>query len=81
LGHDLEEDVMAHTETHKEKAKPTAPAFKKKQKPGPKEAVHQVRPAGPEGMRDKPRREWTPEDQAADESFPASDPPAANRFD
>jgi hypothetical protein len=73
---------MAHTETHKDKpAKPTAPAFKDKQKPGPEEADHQVRPAGPDGMRDKPKREWKKEDQASDESFPASDPPAANRFD
>jgi hypothetical protein len=58
-----------------------APAFKDKQKPGPKEADVQVRPAGPDGMREKPKREWTKEDQAVDESFPASDPPAANRFD
>ena len=35
----------------------------------------QVRPAGPEGMRDPPRRHWDKVDQAADESFPASDPP------
>ena len=58
-----------------------APAFRNKQKPGPKDADVQVRPAGPEAMRDKPRKDWKPEDQAADESFPASDPPAANRFD
>lgn len=31
-----------------------------------------VRPAGPEAMRDPPRR-WSPEDEASDESFPASD--------
>jgi hypothetical protein len=35
-----------------------------------------VRPAGPEAMRDPPRREWTKVDQASDESFPASDPPS-----
>lgn len=35
-----------------------------------------VRDAGPDAMRDKPKREWTREDQASDESFPASDPPA-----
>jgi uncharacterized membrane protein YebE (DUF533 family) len=34
-----------------------------------------VRDAGPEAMADKPQREWTPEDEASDESFPASDPP------
>ena len=35
-----------------------------------------VRDAGPEAMRDRTRREWTKEDEASDESFPASDPPA-----
>ncbi len=49
--------------------------------PGPKNGDVQVRSAGPEGMRSLVRREWTPTDEAADESFPASDPPAANRFD
>jgi NAD(P)-dependent dehydrogenase (short-subunit alcohol dehydrogenase family) len=34
-----------------------------------------VRAAGPDAMRDPPRREWTRVDQASDESFPASDPP------
>ena len=34
-----------------------------------------VRPAGAEAMRDPPRR-WTEADEDADESFPASDPPA-----
>ncbi len=65
----------------KGKAPGTAPAFKDRQKPGPKEAEVQIRPAGPEAMRDRPRRPWKPEDEASDESFPASDPPAANRFD
>jgi hypothetical protein len=58
-----------------------AAAFKDALKSGPKEADVQVRPAGPEGMRSKLRRSWTPTDEASDESFPASDPPAANRFD
>lgn len=34
-----------------------------------------VRPAGPEEMRDPPG-DWDEIDQASDESFPASDPPA-----
>ena len=38
--------------------------------------VHQVREAGPEAMRDKPVGSWDKTDQAVDESFPASDPPA-----
>jgi hypothetical protein len=33
------------------------------------------RPAGPESMRDPPET-WDKVDEAADESFPASDPPA-----
>lgn len=35
----------------------------------------QVRDAGRDAMRDKPA-EWTKTDEALDESFPASDPPA-----
>ncbi len=35
----------------------------------------ETRAAGPEAMRDPPR-EWENVDQASDESFPASDPPA-----
>jgi hypothetical protein len=34
-----------------------------------------VRPAGPEDMRDPPKR-WDKVDEQSDESFPASDPPA-----
>ncbi|MGN3974527.1 hypothetical protein [Tsuneonella sp. SYSU-LHT278] len=37
---------------------------------------HQVRDSGPEAMRDKPSRSWDKTDEASDESFPASDPPA-----
>lgn len=38
--------------------------------------THQVRSAGPDAMRDGAQREWDKADQASDESFPASDPPA-----
>ena len=37
---------------------------------------HQVRDSGPDAMRDKPSRSWDKTDEAVDESFPASDPPA-----
>lgn len=63
------------------KAQDQAAAFKNKETPGPVEDEVQVRPAGPENMRSQPEREWSKEDEAVDESFPASDPPAANRFD
>jgi len=43
--------------------------------PGPVE----VRNAGPAAMASNPP-EWDNIDQASDESFPASDPPSANRF-
>jgi hypothetical protein len=36
-----------------------------------------ARSAGPEAMRDPPK-DWEQVDQASDESFPASDPPAVN---
>lgn len=41
-----------------------------------KENFDQTRSAGPGGMRDEVRRDWDRVDQAADESFPSSDPPA-----
>lgn len=43
---------------------------------GNDENLVKVRDAGPHAMADPPKREWTREDQASDESFPASDPPA-----
>ncbi|HWK40690.1 MAG TPA: hypothetical protein VNR60_02055 [Croceibacterium sp.] len=50
------------------------PAFASGQRTG--ENFAKVRDAGPQAMADPPRDEWTPEDQASDESFPASDPPS-----
>ena len=43
----------------------------KKQTPPPKK----VRDAGPDAM-DNPPQRWNDVDEASDESFPASDPPA-----
>ena len=39
-----------------------------------------ARSAGPDSMRDPPK-EWEAADQASDESFPASDPPAVPHID
>ena len=45
--------------------------------PGPVGQSGSARSAGPEAMRDPPK-EWDPVDEAGDESFPASDPPAVS---
>ena len=45
--------------------------------PGPVGQSGAARSAGPEAMRDPPK-DWEKVDQAADESFPASDPPAVS---
>ena len=50
-----------------------APAIAGDEKPGPEDSPAQVRPAGKESVADKPE-EWTEQDEASDESFPASDP-------
>ena len=39
-------------------------------------AYGEGRPAGPESMRDPPKSYWDKVDEASDESFPDSDPPA-----
>jgi hypothetical protein len=64
-----------------EAGRKTAAALRGKELPAEPDSPVQVRPAGPEGMRSPPKSKWTKQDEAADESFPASDPPATNRFD
>jgi uncharacterized membrane protein YebE (DUF533 family) len=50
-----------------------APAFAGGQ---PSNRHTNVRDAGPDAMRDDTAKDWDKADQASDESFPASDPPA-----
>ena len=53
-----------------------APAHaRNRTEPGPAGQSGAGRSAGPEAMRDPPGK-WEKTDQASDESFPASDPPA-----
>ena len=49
-----------------------AAAMKGGKKPGPKDAPVQVRNAGKDALADKPSN-WDKQDEAVDESFPASD--------
>jgi uncharacterized membrane protein YebE (DUF533 family) len=54
-------------------AREGAPAFAGGQ---PDSGPQAVRDAGPDAMRDGNAADWSKTDQASDESFPASDPPA-----
>ena len=57
---------------------PEAPAHSDRPTtPGPAGQSGAARPAGPEAMRDPPEQ-WEKVDEASDESFPASDPPAVS---
>lgn len=49
-----------------------AAAMKDGRKPGPKDSPVQVRNAGKDAQADKPKN-WDEQDEAVDESFPASD--------
>lgn len=42
----------------------------------PENGDNPVRDSGPDAMRDPTQREWSGVDEASDQSFPASDPPA-----
>ena len=55
-----------------------APALSREMRPeGFVGSTGSARQAGPDAMRDPPR-EWSKVDEASDESFPASDPPAVS---
>lgn len=63
-----------HEHTTEVKKKPPPPEVKQKAADeAPKKKP--VRDAGPEAMQNPPKK-WDGADQASDESFPASDPPA-----
>lgn len=48
---------------------------KKPKRAPPRNRDQRIREAGPEAMKDPPKR-WEEVDESSDESFPASDPPA-----
>ncbi|MCR6671021.1 hypothetical protein [Devosia ginsengisoli] len=60
------------TQSHKTHKTDKAAAMKDGKKPGPEDAPVQVRNAGKEAQADKPK-DWDEQDEALDESFPASD--------
>ncbi len=57
-----------------------APALRHERPPGPVGDSGSVRPAGRSSMRDPPKS-WDKIDEASDESYPASDPPAVKHVD
>ena len=57
--------------------RPAAALSRGRTAPGPVGHSGSARSAGPDAMRDPPG-DWDKLDQAADESFPASDPPAVS---
>jgi len=58
----------------------TKPPQKSPDEQAPPEGFRPVRPAGPESMKYDEEKPWTAVDEASDESFPASDPPAGHQI-
>ncbi|MCS6758978.1 MAG: hypothetical protein MO852_08080 [Candidatus Devosia euplotis] len=63
---------MPHTKPHTPKKLSGPAAMKDDKKPGPDTSPVQVCNAGEEALPDKPEN-WNKQDEALDESFPASD--------
>lgn len=69
--------LFAWRRSREDEPEQPAPAHsRRKTAPGPVGKSGAARSAGPDAMRDPPEQ-WDAEDQASDESFPASDPPPA----
>lgn len=65
--------AYALTRNRQSQGSPAPAAFAPDQEGG---CDNPVRDAGPEAMRDPPQGRWSQVDEASDQSFPASDPPA-----
>lgn len=63
---------MVAAKKNSSRANDAAVAMKDGKKPGPKDSPVQVRNAGKQAQADAPK-EWDREDDALDQSFPASD--------
>jgi hypothetical protein len=74
----MKDIAMPSTKKKPQTVSNSAVASNPKEREGHRETpiAEHVRAAGPEAMRDEPIRDWDEVDQAADESFPSSDPPS-----
>lgn len=68
----MSEKIETHEKTVKTVKTEKAVAFRHARKAGPSESPVQVRNAGKDELRNAPAK-WDEQDEAVDESFPASD--------